>query len=233
MAIEKFDSEITPDIESRLEGLAQFIHDESLKSDHAANVSNWLIFEQYNREFNAIALQMGYSLTTEGNEDWTAVKAINTQIVAPEWYEGKSRSWLQQCRRILRVACEIYEKCVGDNALEEMNLKNFFYEHCRLIACSSLPLAEKRELWQWMEQDKPASRKIRIAIRERTEAHQHLEGAGSDETVEYGEMPKLEAEPLEQGYLEAIATEFIEKAKSGEITQAEKLIEEIVMRVRR
>lgn len=131
-----------------------------------------------------IALQMNYDLATEGNEDWTAVKTINRQLTAPEWYEGKSRSWLQQCRRILRVACEIHEKCVGDNALEEMGLKDFFYEHCRLIACSSLPLTEKRELWQWMEQEKPASRKIRIAIRDRVEAHKHLEGAEASESGE-------------------------------------------------
>lgn len=136
------------------------------------------------RSEDVIALQMNYDLATEGNEDWTAVKTINRQLTAPEWYEGKSRSWLQQCRRILRVACEIHEKCVGDNALEEMGLKDFFYEHCRLIACSSLPLTEKRELWQWMEQEKPASRKIRIAIRDRVEAHKHLEGAEASESGE-------------------------------------------------
>ena len=48
MAIEKTSSQITPDIESRLEALAEFISEESLKSDGAVNGSNWLIFERYN-----------------------------------------------------------------------------------------------------------------------------------------------------------------------------------------
>ena len=245
MTIEKISSEITADIESRLEALAQFINDESLKSDHAVNGSNWLIFERYNREFNAIALQMGYDLTTEGNEDWTAVKAINTQLVAPEWYEGKSRAWLQQCRRILRVACEIHEKCIADNALDELDFKGLSYEQCRLVSNNSLPISEKREMWEWIEREQVSCRKLRIAIRDRVEAHKHLEGAGSDEMEEFGEIPELEGEPrskkkrvaprepLDNEEAKAIATEFIARAKSGEITQAEKLIAELTLRVRR
>ena len=229
MTIEKTSSEITPDIESRLEGLAQFIHDESVKSDHAVNGSNWLIFERYNAEFNAIALQMGYDVAKDGNEDWTASKAINSQLIAPEWYEGKSRAWLQQCRRILRVACEIKEKCIADNALDELDLKELSYEQCRLIANNSLPIAEKNELWEWMEAEQPTCRKLRIAIRDRVEAHKHLEGA---EASESGDSPELEAEPLSKGELEALAAEFIERAKSGEISSAEKLIAELTLRVR-
>ena len=233
MAIEKTKEEITPDIESRLEGLAQFIHDESVKSDHAVNGSNWLIFERYNAEFNAIALQMGYDLTTEGNEDWTAVKTINTQLVAPDWYEGKSRAWLQQCRRILRVACEIHEKCIADNALDEIDLKELSYEQCRLVANNSLPIAEKRELWEWMKAEQPSCRKLRIAIRNKVDAQKHMEGAVRSESSEYGEMSELEAEPLSKGELEALAVEFIARAKSGEISVAEKLIAELTLRVRR
>ena len=232
MAIEKTSSEITPDIESRLEGLAQFIHDESVKSDHAVNGSNWLIFERYNAEFNTIALQMGYDVAKDGNEDWTASKAINSQLIAPEWYEGKSRAWLQQCRRILRVACEIYEKCIADNALDELDLKELSYEQCRLIANNSLPIAEKNELWEWMEAEQPSCRKLRIAIRDRVEAHKHLEGAGGEEAEESGNSPEMEAEPLDKRELEALAAEFIARAKSGEISVAEKLIAELTLRVR-
>jgi len=245
MAIEKTSSEITPDIESRLEALAQFINEESLKSDHAVNGSNWLIFERYNREFNAIALQMGYDLTTEGNEDWTAVKAINTQLVAPEWYEGKSRAWLQQCRRILRVACEIHEKCIADNALDELDFKGLSYEQCRLVANNSLPIAEKRELWEWIENQHPSCRELRIDIRERVDKHKHLEGAGSDELEEDDERVELEGEPrgkkkrvattepLDASYLEALAREFIARGKSGEISKAEELIAELALWVRK
>ena len=69
MVIENTSSEITPDIESRLEALAEFINDESLKSDRAVNGSNWLIFERYNAEFNAIALLMTYDVAKDGNEN--------------------------------------------------------------------------------------------------------------------------------------------------------------------
>ena len=172
---------------------------------------------------------MGYDVAKDGNEDWTASKAINSQLIAPDWYEGKSRAWLQQCRRILRVACEIYEKCIADNALDELDLKELSYEQCRLIANNSLPIAEKRELWQWMEAEQPSCRKLRVAIRDKVDAHKHLEGA---ETEESGEMSELEAEPLSKGELEALAAEFIARAKSGEISVAEKLIAELTLRVR-
>jgi len=55
MAIEKVNEGITPDMNQGSLALAEFISTETTKSDSAVNESNWLIFERYNREFNAIA----------------------------------------------------------------------------------------------------------------------------------------------------------------------------------
>lgn len=233
MAIEKSNSELSPELTVRLEKLAQFISEESVKSDSAANNSNWKIYYHYNREFNAIAQEIGYDLSTEGNEDWTSVDLINKQISSWEGYEGKSTDWLQKCRRILRVACEIKEKSVGDNGLDEIDLKDFVYEHCRLIASCKLPLAEKKELWSWMESERLSSREIRKEISRRNQLHTHLNKAESDPKEESGEKPQLLGKGLDKGDLEAIATEIISKVQSGEIVESEKLIAELALRVRR
>ena len=106
---------------------------------------------------------------------------------------------------------------------------------------NSLPIAEKRELWEWMEAEQPNCRKLRIAIRERVEAHKHLEGAGSDEMEEDERKAELEGEPrsrkirvattepLDHDEAKARATEFIAPAKSGEISKAEELIEKLTL----
>lgn len=226
--------QINADIKDQIEELARFISEESVKSDNAVNGSNWLIFDRYNKSFNAIALEMGYDLTREGNEDWTAVKAINKQITSPDWYEGKSRGWLQQARRILRVVSEIHEKCIADNALEEFNLKSLSYEKCRLISCCDLPLIEKRELWGWMLDSKPSCRELRVELRERGKAHKHLEAGKSimEHQEDSEELGHQEAKcPQRKIDLDAIAAQFISKVKSDEIIDAKNLIREIAIHI--
>src|SRR5579883_3084518 len=227
-------SEITPDLKERLENLAQFISSETIKSDNAANASNWEIFYRYNREFNEIAKLMGYDMTADGNEDWTSVKAINTQLTSPDWYEGKSRAWLQQARRIFRVACAIYIKCIADNALDELDIRSLSYEQCRLISNSSLPLEEKKQLWQWMESTRPTCREVRVQIRERVVAHKHLGSSTQSSDIDVSESYQpASVEALEHAQMEAIAQAIISKVQSGEIAESEKLLKELARQVRK
>lgn len=229
--LKKEEPQISPEIRERMEALAQFLSQETLKGNNAQNLSCWDIFYHYNREFNAIALAIGYNLESEKNEDWTGIKLINEQLTLVEGYQGKSRSWLQQCRRILRIASEIYGKCVASNALDELDLRKFSYEHCRLISTSSIPFSDKKEVWEWMERESPGISAVRAKLAQKKDAYNYLEPHKDEEGENEEDTVISLKEP--DSYLETIASEVISLVQSGEILESEKLVQEIAMRLKR
>lgn len=221
--------ELSASIKSQIEDLAQFISDETLKADKASDTSNWEIFYRYNEVFNQVAIAIGYDPTSEGNEDWTAIPLINNQIEALPGYKGKSADWLRKARRTLKVACEIQGKSVVDAGLEEISLRHLPFENCKAIANCSLPIAEKKELWDWLEKDSPKCKDIKRAIRERVQAHKYLKGSK--------DSPKVKGQPsawgLDDNALEALAGKILSKVESKEIDEPKRLLKEIARQLNR